>query len=32
MDTKMGKGMEWDELGDWDWHIYTTDAVYKTDN
>ena len=28
MDTK-GEG-EWDELGDWDWHIYTT--MYKIDN
>ena len=27
-----GEGM-WDELGDWDWHIYiyTTDAMYKID-
>ena len=29
MDTKRGR-WEWDELGDWDWHIYTT--MYKTDN
>ena len=21
-----------DELGDWNWHIYTTDTVYKIDN
>ena len=21
-----------DELGDWDWHIYTIDTVYKIDN
>ena len=27
--TKGGKG-EWNELGDWDRHIYTT--MYKTDN
>ena len=26
MDTKEGKG-EWDELGDWDWRAYTTDAA-----
>ena len=25
-----GKAGEWDELGDWDWHIYTT--KYKIDN
>ena len=30
MDTK-GKG-GWDELGDWDWHIYTIDTMYKIDN
>ena len=29
MDTKEGRG-QWDELGDWDWHIYTT--MYKIDN
>ena len=29
MDTKGGKG-EWEELGDWDWHIYTN--MYKIDN
>ena len=29
MDTKWGKG-GWDELGDWDWHIYTN--MYKIDN
>ena len=23
---------EWDELGDWDCHTYTTDTVYKIDN
>ena len=28
-DTKGGR-WRWDELGDWDWHIYTT--MYKTDN
>ena len=26
-----GKGM-WDELGDWDWHIYAIDTMYKIDN
>ena len=25
--TKGGKGV--DELGDWDWHIYTIDTMYK---
>ena len=25
-----GEGDGWDELGDWDWHIYTT--MYKRDN
>ena len=29
MNTKQGKG-RWDELGDWDWHIYIT--MYKTHN
>ena len=29
MDTKGGSG-GWDELGDWDWHIYTN--MYKIDN
>ena len=29
MDTKEESG-QWDELGDWDWHVYT--AVYKIDN
>ena len=29
MDIKGGKG-GWDELGDWDWNIYTT--MYKIDN
>ena len=28
-DTKRGRG-EWDELGDWDWHIYT--SMYQTGN
>ena len=27
-----GKGEGWDELGDWDWHIYTIDTMYKIDN
>ena len=32
MDTKRGKqgGWWWDELGDWDWHIYTN--MYKIDS
>ena len=30
MDTK-GKG-EGIELGDWDWHIYTIDTIYKRGN
>ena len=30
MDTKGEKGM--DELGDWDWHIYTIDTMYKIDD
>ena len=29
VDTKWGK-KGWDELGDWDWHIYTT--MSKRDN
>ena len=29
MDT-MGEGGS-DELGDWDWHIYTIDTMYKID-
>ena len=32
MDTKGERGVGWDELGDWDWHIYTTDTMYKIDN
>ena len=31
MDTKGERG-EWDELGHWDWHIYTIDTMYKIDN
>ena len=31
IDTK-GKGGRWDELGDWDWNIYTIDTMYKIDN
>ena len=27
-----GKRREWDELGDWDSHIYTIDTMYKIDN
>ena len=30
MDTE-GKG-GWDELGNWDWHTYAIDTMYKTDN
>ena len=26
-----GKG-GWDKMGDWDWHIYTIDTMYKIDN
>ena len=26
-----GKGGEWEELGDWGWHIYTIDTIYKID-
>ena len=22
----------WDELGDWDWHVYTIDTMYSIDN
>ena len=22
----------WEELSHWDWHIYTIDTMYKTDN
>ena len=29
MDTKVGRGV-WHDLGDWDWHIYT--SMYKIDN
>ena len=24
-----GKKGVWDELGDWNWHIYTIDTMYK---
>ena len=27
---EIGDGV--DELGDWDWHIYTIDIIYKIDN
>ena len=30
MDTK-GEG-RWDKMGNWDWHIYTTDNMFKVDN
>ena len=29
---KLVKAWVWDELGDWDWHIYTIDTVYEIDN
>ena len=32
MSTKGGKGEEWDELGDGDWHVDTIDTTYKIDN
>ena len=32
IDTKGERGGGWEELGDWDWHIYTTDTMYKIDN
>ena len=31
MGTSDGKGV-WDEWGDWGWHIYTIDTVYKIGN
>ena len=31
MDTK-GEKRGWDEWGDWDQHIYTTDTMYEIDN
>ena len=31
MDTKRGKGRE-EDLGDWYWHIYIIDIMYKIDN
>ena len=31
MDPK-GEGGGWEELGDWDWHTYTSDTMYKTYN
>ena len=27
-----GKVIGWNELGDWDWHRYTTDFMDKIDN
>ena len=24
-------GVGWDELGDWDWHVYTTDTICRID-
>ena len=29
---EIGGEEEWGELGDWDWHIYTIDTIYKRDN
>ena len=31
MDTKGERG-EGEELGDWGWHIYTTDIMYNINN
>ena len=31
MDTKWGK-WEWGELGDWDWHVHSIDAMYKIEH
>ena len=31
MDTKEGKE-DWDELGDWDWHVYTTMCQITNEN
>ena len=31
MDTKAER-MGWDELGDWDWCIYTIDTIHKIEN
>ena len=25
------EGGRWQELGDWDWHMYTIDTMYKID-
>ena len=30
MDTK-GEGWGWNELGDWDWQMHSTDTMYETD-
>ena len=27
-----GERVEWNELGDWNWHTYTTDTMYKIDD
>ena len=29
MNTKEGSGERWDKSGDWDWQIYTIDAMHK---
>ena len=26
------RGGWWDEFGDWEWHLYTIDTMYKIDN
>ena len=32
VDTEGGMGGRWDELGGWEWHMYTVDTIYKVDN
>lgn len=32
MDTKKGEKAGGNELGDWHWHIYTIDIMYKIDD
>ena len=32
MDTKEERGGQWEEFGDWNWHIYTIVTMYKIDN
>ena len=31
-DWSKGESIGWDELGDWNWHMYTIDTMYKLDN